>query len=73
MLVEPPEVTNGPPTPETFHIHKLCRKKKKTKQNRKGPIHCVFKLFRDKVPYFTQYYRNYEHSLGCGNKVVKPR
>ena len=70
MLVEPPEVTNGPPTPETFQIDKLCKKKTK---NRKGPIHCVFKLFRDKEPYFTQYYRNYEHSLGCGNKVVKPR
>ena len=31
MLAEPPEVTNGPPTPETFQIDKLCKKKKQKK------------------------------------------
>ena len=32
MLAEPPEVTNGPPTPETFQIDKLCKKKQKTEK-----------------------------------------
>ena len=41
MLVEPPEVTNGPPTPETFHIHKLCKKNNKKTKTERVP-HIVF-------------------------------
>ena len=42
----------------------------KKKKKEKIP-YIVFKLFRDKVPYFTQYYRNYEHSLGCGKTEIR--